>query len=448
MQATEADPRISDRRARLAGIVAVWLAILLSALAIPFANGANVGVFLGLFLSALAAHAVMLRIHARRPFLNRRWIMTGVAVLLAVAVAAPPEGSRDLWSYAMYGHIVAHYHRNPYQNQPENFASDPILNRVDPHWRETKSVYGPVFIGLAAAGSALAGRPAGNNRLVFQTMAALALLLCLFLLYKSGADAGTLAFLGLNPVVIVSIVNGGHNDLLVGAALLGGVLAVRNKRPILAGAVVGLGSLVKIVGILALPAVFIWLWRRQGRRAAIKGGAAGIITIAAGYLAAGGAVALSPLAKMTDQFTRASIWRALRPFVAGAHPVILPASLVLVLLISYFKGRAHEDALPILVTASVLVYLLAAPYVLPWYSGWALPVAALAWKSRTAWVAVLQSAGLLLVSIDRPALPQYWVHSVLQGASTVALPLFEAAALAALLFSVVRARRLSHARIP
>ena len=65
------------------------------------------------------------------------------------------------------------------------------------------------------------------------------------------------AFLAVNPVTVIAVVNGGHNDALIGLALIGGVLLVAAKRPAWAGAVMALGVLVKIA---AAPA------RRGGGR--------------------------------------------------------------------------------------------------------------------------------------------------------------------------------------
>ena len=42
--------------------------------------------------------------------------------------------------------------------------------------------------------------------------------------------------------------------------------------------------------------------------------------------------------------------------------------------------------------AAVVVYLLTATYVLPWYSAWSLPVLALVWRSRLALIGAVQAA--------------------------------------------------------
>src|SRR5437667_45662 len=79
-------------------------------------------------------------------------------------------------------------------------------------------------------------------------------------------SAAALALLALNPVVIVSVVNGGHNDALVGLGVLGGVL-LAERRPLVAGLVLGAAALIKAAALLPLAVVAVWVWRRRGWRA-------------------------------------------------------------------------------------------------------------------------------------------------------------------------------------
>ena len=46
----------------------------------------------------------------------------------------------------------------------------------------------------------------------------------------------------------------------------------------------------------------------------------------------------------------------------------------------------------VVIGATTLLFLLGGSYVLPWYSAWALPLLALAWRSRVATVAAVQAA--------------------------------------------------------
>src|SRR6266496_3192352 len=59
--------------------------------------------------------------------------------------------SRDVFSYSYYGRIVSRYGGNPYVQTPASFPQDPLWRFTWPEWRTASSVYGPTFVWLAAA---------------------------------------------------------------------------------------------------------------------------------------------------------------------------------------------------------------------------------------------------------------------------------------------------------
>ena len=181
-----------------------------------------------------------------------------------------------------------------------------------PHLAGTRSLYGPGFIALAAAGTAVTGDSALAVRLFFQGLAAAAVLIALLLVDRRTKDPTGWLLVGVNPMVVVGVVNGGHNDALVALALLGGVLLAVVRRPLLAGVAVALGVSVKIVILLPLAALLVWLWRRQGLRAALVTGGVAVGMVAGAYLLAGGRTAIEPLGRAEHQVSRSSIWNAPR----------------------------------------------------------------------------------------------------------------------------------------
>src|SRR5437588_3527591 len=187
-----------------------------------------------LLLIAFVSLGLLVAAEVRRPRLDRRAVLGLGAVVLVVAVAAPPRESRDLWVYAMYGRMVAHHQVSPYRHVAAEFPHDPWAAKVPHGWRQTRSVYGPLFTGVSAAAMAPAGDSFLAGRLFFQLLAAAAVAGCLWLIERRTRSAAALALLALNPVVIVSVVNGGHNDALVGLGVLGGVL-LAERRPLVAG---------------------------------------------------------------------------------------------------------------------------------------------------------------------------------------------------------------------
>ena len=54
--------------------------------------------------------------------------------------------SRDVFSYAYYGRILSRYGGNPYVSTPADYPANDLFRFMWPDWRDTPSVYGPVFV--------------------------------------------------------------------------------------------------------------------------------------------------------------------------------------------------------------------------------------------------------------------------------------------------------------
>lgn len=386
---------------------------------------------------ALGGYAGVLVTQARALFLTRRAVMGAAAVLTVAAVALPPQGSKDIWSYVMYGRTVSQWHESPYRYAPYSFPTDPVVYRVGHHWRHTPSVYGPVFVAVSAVGTSLAGDSLLADRLYFQALAALSLAACLALLGRATrGDPGALAFVALNPLVTATIVNGAHNDLFVGAATIAAVVLARERRPGWAGAVAGLGALVKLTGFVALLPLCLWLWHRQGLRAALRAGVAAVATVAGAYALVGGAVAVRPVLGAAGRTSRSSLWSVIEHLSpALRHPVVPLLAGALTLGVIVLAWRTRD--LPVVTGVCVVAYLFTAPYVLPWYVGWALPVLALAWRHRLAVLGLGYGAAFLLAYSDGAHLYRTSLDHVLQTVSNTALLGLEALAVVVLLASAV-----------
>ena len=151
--------------------------------------------------------------------------------------------SRDVFSYAFYGRILSRYGHNPYVATPADFPANDLSRFVWPGWRDTPSVYGPVFVWLAAAITAVF-RGMVDVIEAFRAVAVAASLGSLWFVVRlvgrvrpqpPGLRRG---MIGLNPVVLFHTVGGGHVDVLV--MLVGGgrdlsrrdpARAARHRRP-------------------------------------------------------------------------------------------------------------------------------------------------------------------------------------------------------------------------
>ena len=441
-------------RLKWLGWAAVACTVAATALSLNIRTVALAGTQLALVLAGVAAFAVLIVVERRSPFLTRRVVWAAGAVLLTAAVVLPPQGSKDVYAYAMYGRIAAQHHASPYTHLPAEYPGDPWYPRMSRAWHHTPSVYGPVFTGMSAAGMSAAGDSALGGRLFFQLLAALSVVGALLLLERTGAGPGALACVALNPVV-ASIVNGGHNDVLVGLAVLAAVVAVIAQRsPRLVGVLLGLGALVKMAGLLPFLGVVAWVALRRGGRAGASAAAWGMATVAGGYLLAGGPAALAPLGSAADSQSRASLWRG--PGLWAAHALfgtasagtlaLAAAAVVAVVALVVIAGHVGDLSPVAAAGGAALVYLLAAAYVLPWYAGWTIPVFALAWRSRLTMLALAQSAVLLVVYVNRPGLDPDFLHHVMALVTGRAVPILELVALTALV--VVSLRQVRRSLLP
>lgn len=394
-------------------------------------------------------------------------IMTVSGGLLALAVIVPPTQSHDVWAYAMYGRIVAHHHASPYLHSPAAYPNDPVFHRMDTIWQKTKSVYGPAFTAVSAGAMAVVGTSSLAARLFFQGLAAIAVALTLWLIWRHTRSATAVALVGVNPLVIISVVNGGHNDALVGLAILAAVLLVGKRRWELAGLCLAGAVLVKLTAGLPFVAIALWVWRRHGWRAAWRLCIIGGALIAVGYLAAGGRLVLEPLQNAQLHNSGASVWNQLRRHltfqaianglrggVAG-HQVRHTLSTIATAAVLGLAGlvvarRLHHENPAIIAGAAVLAYLLLGFYVLPWYLAWGLPVLALAWRSKFTWLAALHGALLHLAYVPDPRqfpplgygkIPLSVVESVRYDFTVYWLPAFEVLLVAVLVITSLRRPR-------
>jgi alpha-1,6-mannosyltransferase len=220
-------------------------------------NGSS-PVNIALLLVAFAGLGVLVASETRRPRLGARLVFGVTGGLLVLAVAIPPTQSRDVYAYAYYGRLVSHYGQSPYTHSAAgHYPEDPFARRVDPIWRHNASVYGPVWTWISALGTATVARTSFlATRIYFQTVAAIAAALSLWLIWRRTRSPAAVAFLGVNPVIIISIVNGGHNDAVVGLGVLAGVLFLIAERPVWAALVFGLAVLIKVSALHPIAAVW------------------------------------------------------------------------------------------------------------------------------------------------------------------------------------------------
>ncbi len=311
-----------------------------------------------------------------------------VVVVLHVAFAlAPPLFSSDLFSYVAYGRMGALHHLSPYLHGPIAIRGDPSFPFTGLTWVGTPSVYGPLFTGLSYAVAPLGVAGAAWT---LKLLSAAASLGCVGLVWSCARARGlaplpAALLVGLNPLLLVWAVGGGHNDLLMVALLLAGVrLALARRAGTGAAAIVAAGA-IKLSAVVVLPFLALGLRgeRRQLRRT-LAGAALAAAALAGGALVAFGT---APFSLGRTLGAHASDWHSIPGFVShqllgGGLPgggVRLGLTLATVALGLELARRVWRGRLDWLAGAgwATLWTLLLTPVLLPWYVVWLTPLASL-----------------------------------------------------------------------
>ncbi len=144
-----------------------------------------------------------------------RWLL--LALWSLPLLFAPPVGSRDAYAYAEQGWLVAHGY-NPYTT-PMGSLGSPFSSLVDIWWRGQTTVYPPLALDVQSWVVRLTGENAVISVAAQRVPAVLGLVLvglCLPRLVRhAGGDPDLAGWLILlNPLVVVHVVGGAHNDAL------------------------------------------------------------------------------------------------------------------------------------------------------------------------------------------------------------------------------------------
>jgi alpha-1,6-mannosyltransferase len=314
-----------------------------------------------------------------------------------VAFAAlPPLLSHDVYSYVDYARLGMLHGLNPYVHPPLSAPADPAFPRVD--WTETASAYGPLF---TLATYPLAWLPVDAAVHVLKAASALAVLATALLVARVAPSRGVdplraAAFVALNPLVLVHVVGGPHNDAFAVLLMTAGVACVLGALWTTGAAALLAAAAIKPFPVLALPfalAAATRLWLSTGRNlhvgrrfrpvgGVVAGGIGAIVVIgAAGWLAFGWdwlhAFALAGENQGRTSYMSLPITAArltgLDPDAARIAFLALYAVLVAYLLLWTARGGDWVRAAAWAATG----LLLATAWLLPWYLLWPVPLAAL-----------------------------------------------------------------------
>jgi hypothetical protein len=355
--------------------------------------------FVRTLLLMCGAYAVVVALAGR---VRARWPFVAAVAAIAIATLAPPLLSSDVFGYIAWARMGVRG-LNPYTHPPVAIGhADPAF--VPGLWHHGATPYGPLF---TFASYALAPLPVPVALWTLKALAGASAIGCVELLRRAARRLGrppvraALVF-GLNPLLVVWGVGGGHNDLLLGLVVSAAVLAFLNGHERAGAAGIVAAGALKVVGFAALPFMLVRASRTRALRPALVGTA-----LAALAVALVGAVAFgAPLLRIGNTFGFQQSLVSLHSGPAElarvlglSHPpramrTIAALLVVAVAAVGLLRVRAGGDW--IAATGWTLVaLLLATAWLLPWYVAWALPFVALADDRRLDAVTVLLTLGIV-----------------------------------------------------
>jgi alpha-1,6-mannosyltransferase len=195
----------------------------------------------------------------------------GITLLLALpALLAYPINANDVFRYYVRARLTTVYGVSPLEVAPAAFAADPYVPLAG-EWAGETSPYGPLWELVAAGIAAASGENLLTALLAFKVLALAAHLGSAALIWRQQPDTTlkverTLLW-AWNPALLLMFAMDGHNDSLMLFLLLLGTSLLRRKP--LAGILVALlGPLIKLIGLLPLPFLFLQAWQLQPDRKA------------------------------------------------------------------------------------------------------------------------------------------------------------------------------------
>lgn len=371
---------------------------------------------------------------------------------LAPLLLSVPVFSRDTYSYLAQGALLRDGF-DPYVVGPVDNPNS-LLDNVSPIWTTTTAPYGPAFILVAKFVTMLVGNDvvAGTMLLRLCMLPGLALLIWAAprVARHVGADgAAALWICVLNPLVIIHLMGGVHNEMLMVGLMVAGIALTFARHPIWGVGLIAVAVAVKATAGLALP-FMVWVWMRdlRDRRGyqpvkafAVATAASAVIFVAVfavlSWLAGVGLGWLTALAGSVKIINWLTVPTAISNLINVMVGLFLPVNFYAVLDVARIIGIAiiaislpllwwrfrHTDREALIGIALVMgVVVLFVPAALPWYYTWPLAVVAALAQSRLA-IALIAGFSTWITVIWKPdgAHGMYsWIHVLLATACAAA----------------------------
>jgi alpha-1,6-mannosyltransferase len=351
-----------------------------------------------------------------------------------------PLASSDLYSYAAQAQLARHG-LDPYTTTPADLPAVDLgkfLDNVAWKWVDTPSPYGPMWVAVSKWVAAATGNHALISVLLLRLLPFGAVLLTARLLPVLARQYGKRADLALwvavaNPLILVHAVGGGHNDAVMVALIVSGLVVATRPgagwQHLAAGvALMTLAAAVKSPGLVAIAFIVPiylagrpgWSWRELARHCAgalaIATAVFAVVSLIAG-VGLGWTKQVSSGVPVINFMSLPTLLAVLyRAMIGAAHAgtlvdatvrdfrtvgTIVSALVLAGLWLRAVLGRLCRPAVLRLLAVGLFSIVVLGPAVQPWYFTWALTIAAvLVGRPRT--LLLIATASISLTLLTRP----------------------------------------------
>ena len=378
-----------------------WLAGPLEGLGMSIGSGG----FQMLMLIMCASYLLALAFARALPL---RALVAAVLAAHAILLLGPPLISQDVFGYLGFARLGALHGLDPYTHVAAQASGDEVFWFVG--WPYQHSPYGPLFtlLSYAAAPLGLAG-----GLWALKAVAVASSLAAVALVARAAGKLGqsrrwAIAFVGLNPVLLVLAVGGAHNDTLIAMMLAAALALTAGTSPrfrAAAGAlVVGIG--IKVTAGLALAFLVLAPERWRDRRRVLGAAVLSLLALGALALVGFGSHALGFLNAVGEQQQLVAVHSvpAETARLIGLHGTpdwwrnVFVVLFVAVLGYALWRTARGADW-RVAAGWTTLALLASTAWLLPWYAIWVLPLAAVGGDRRLRAATLLFCAYAVLIHL-------------------------------------------------
>ncbi len=204
-----------------------------------------------------------------------RWLLVVGLVWAVPLLAGPPLFTADPYFYTAIGAAVQNG-VDPFEYGPGVLGNVESVRGAEDFWRFSPTPYSPPFVALLSGLAWLFDENLLAVLVAFRVLcvagwAVCALVVCRIARHLGGSPAVAMWLGAINPLVVLHLISGNHNDALMLALLLPGLLLALLDRPLLGILLCVAAAGIKATALIAVLVIGVdWARRQEGWPARIR----------------------------------------------------------------------------------------------------------------------------------------------------------------------------------